>query len=101
MSTVRKTRELHEIKAEIAERVGMDPDRYGQGCGHKSLLSKEVRLVSEALGMGIADQPRQQIRDALMIRVGRDHRTGITFYDSRDAAAILEELRAHSGGGPE
>lgn len=93
MSTVRDTRELHEMKAEIAERVGTDPERYGQGCGHKSLLASEVRLVSEELGMGIADQPAQQVRDALMIRLGRDHRTGLTFYDSRDAEAIVDALR--------
>ena len=91
--SVQNTRELHEMKAEIAERVGTNPERYGQGCGHKTLLAKEVRLVSEALGMGISDQPATQIRDALMIRTGRDDRTGISFYDSRDVAAILNQLR--------
>ncbi|WP_434521310.1 hypothetical protein [Halorubrum sp. AS12] len=85
-------RELHEMKAEIARRIGTDPERYGRGCGHKTLLAKEVRLVAEELGMGLSDQPRQQVRDALMIRAGRDHRTGISFYDSRDVEAILDQL---------
>ena len=87
-------RELHEMKAEIARRVGTDPSRYGEGCGHKTLLAKEVRLVSEELGMGVSDQPYQQVRDALMIRAGRDHRTGVSFYDSRDVEAILDQLEA-------
>ena len=85
-------RELHDMKAEIARRVGTDPSRYGEGCGHKTLLAKEARLVSEKVEMGISDQPYQQVRDALMIRAGRDHRTGISFYDSRDVEAILGQL---------
>ncbi|SEH60703.1 hypothetical protein SAMN05192561_11230 [Halopenitus malekzadehii] len=87
-------RELHEMKAEIAQHVGTDPDRYGEGCGHKQLLASEVRLVSEKLGMNLSDQPRQHVRDALMIRTGRDDRTGVSFYDSRDVEAILNELEA-------
>ncbi|EMA69153.1 hypothetical protein C461_03222 [Halorubrum aidingense JCM 13560] len=87
-------RELHDMKAEIARRVGTDPERYGQGCGHKTLLANEVKLVAEGLGMGLSEEPCQHVRDALMIRVGRDHRTGISFYDSRDVEAILDLMEA-------
>lgn len=92
MSTIR---ELHEMKAEIARRVGTDPERYGSGCAHKRLLANEVKLVSEQLGMNLSEEPCQHVRDALMIRSGRDHRTGISFYDSRDVEAILNELEAN------
>lgn len=85
-------RELHEMKAEIARRVGSDPERYAEGCAHKRLLAREVRGVASALGMGLDGEPASQIRDALMIRAGRDHRTGVSFWDSRDVAAVIEEL---------
>jgi len=85
-------REIHDMKAEIARRVGTNPGRYGQGCAHKRLLCNEVKLVSERLGMNLSGEPCQHVRDALMIRVGRDHRTGISFYDSTDVEAILDAL---------
>ena len=89
-------RELHEMKAEIARHVGTDPRRYAAGCAHRRLLAREVRGVAAALGMALDDEPASHVRDALMIRVGRDHRTGVSFWDSRDLAAVLEELEGES-----
>jgi hypothetical protein len=103
MSTKRSvaTADHGDLKRRIAELVGSDPSRYGSGCGverHRGLLSEEVDGICELLGMGLEDEPKSQQMDAVMIRLGRDHRTGAGMWDTADLIAVVEALEAVEGG---
>jgi len=37
-------------------------------------------------------EPKQQTMDAIMIRLGRDHRTGAHTWDASDLVAVIDSL---------
>lgn len=104
MSSVSMTSSHGELKRDLAETLGTDPDRYSADTGcerHKRLTAEEVDRIAEHFGMGLGGAPKQQTKDAIMIRLGRDHRTGVRGWDASDLVAIikaLEEAEQHLGG---
>lgn len=86
-----------ELKRRLAELVGTDQSRYSEETGverHKRLTASEIDAIAAAFGMGLEDEPKQQVMDAIMIRLGRDHRTGTEMWDSSDLVAVIEALQA-------
>jgi hypothetical protein len=84
-----------ELKRRLAKIVGEDPSRYSDETGverHKRLTAGEVNAIAAAFGMGLEDESKQQTRDAIMIRLGRDHRTGVRMWDASDLVAVIEAL---------
>jgi|GEM_PF-6490424 len=85
-----------EMKRRIADITDADPSRYADGTGterHRRMTRAELETVCEALGLGmVTDESAQQMRDSLMLKLGRDHRTGVGTFDSSDLAAILGAL---------
>jgi len=95
MSTVPAHATHGELKRRLARHLGTDASRYATGTGterHKRLTAAELERLCEVLGIGFIDAPKQQKRDTIMIRLGRDHRTGARMWDSSDLRAVLEEL---------
>ena len=84
-----------ELKRRIVNLVGGDPSRYASGIGverHRRLTAAEIDMISEAFGMRLANEPKQQTMDAIMIRLGRDHRTGASTWDASDLVAVVDAL---------
>ena len=84
-----------ELKRRLAEIVGEDPSRYSDETGverHKRLTAGEVRAIAAVFGMGLDGEPKQQTMDAIMIRLGRDHRTGVRMWDASDLVAVIDAL---------
>jgi hypothetical protein len=95
MSSVSMAKSHGELKRYLAETLGTDPDRYSADTScerHKRLTAEEVDQIAEHFGMGLSGEPKQQTRDAIMIRLGRDHRTGVQGWDASDLVAIIEAL---------
>lgn len=95
MSTVLSTPEL---RAAIVEECGGNPDRY-RGDRYRdracTMTSTELDLVLEEIGLGfLVGDTKQQKMDTLMIRLGRDERTGVKQFDTSDLRAIAEEVGA-------
>lgn len=92
-----------EFKRDLAEAVGSDPSRYAAATGeerHKCLTKAEYVGLAEALGLGfLADESKQQLRDAILLKLGRDHRTGVTYLDTSDLRAIHEAVVQSRAGG--
>lgn len=86
-----------EMKRRIAELLGTDPSRYSEDLGnerHKELQLKEIDWICQELGVGFVDGSKQEKRDMIMIKLGRDHRTGVRGWDSSDLRAVIERLEA-------
>lgn len=86
-----------KMKRRIAELVGADPSRYSEDLGnerHKRLKLKEIDWICHMLGVGFVDGSKQEKRDMIMIKLGRDHRTGVREWDSSDLRAVIERLEA-------
>lgn len=85
-----------EMKREIAAAVGCDPDRYAEDVGnerHKRLTRAELVGVAETLGLGfLADESKQQLKDSILLKLGRDHRTGCGVLDAADLRTIYTEV---------
>lgn len=84
-----------ELKRRLAELVGSDAGRYGSETGterHKRLTVGEVDAIADGLGLGFLDESKQETRDAIMIKLGRDHRTGVRMWDASDLVAVIEAL---------
>jgi hypothetical protein len=84
-----------ELKRRLASLVDSDPERYSSDLGterHKRITASEVDGVCETLGLGFVDGTQQDKRDAVMLKLGRDHRTGIRMWDSSDLRAVIERL---------
>lgn len=94
-STDSSSRTHGELKRDIAVAIGSDPDRYGGGTGterHKCLTKPEYVGIAEALGLRLPDETKQQLRDSIMLKLGRDHRTGVGYLDTSDLSAIHAEV---------
>jgi len=91
-----------ELKRRLAALIGADPDRYATDIGterHKCLLDSEIARICDALGLGmLADEPKQQRKDAIMLKLGRDHRTGAGMWDTSDLVAVIEAVEGAQGG---
>jgi hypothetical protein len=104
MSSVSMAKSHGELKRYLADTLGTDPDRYSADTGcerHKRLTAEEVDRIAEHFGMGLGGAPKQQTMNAIMIRLGRDHRTGVRVWDASDLVATIEALEAaeqHEGG---
>lgn len=89
-----------ELKQQIADRLGTDPERYSSDLGverHKRLTNREVTRICEELGMGfLRDEVKQDRRNAIMQRLGRDHRVGASEWDTSDLRAVIEVLYDNS-----
>lgn len=86
-----------ELKRRLALRLGTNPDRYGADLGterHKRLTAKEVTRICELLGLGFVDASKQEKKDMVMIKLGRDHRTGARDWDASDLVAVINRLEA-------
>jgi len=84
-----------KLKRQLATILGEDPSRYSDKTGverHKRLTADEVGAIAAMFGMGLDDEPKQQTMDAIMIRLGRDHRTGVRAWDASDLVSIIEAL---------
>ena len=85
-----------ELKREIAARIGSDPERYGTGIGterHRCLTADEITKIGDCLGLGfLADERKQTKMDTIMLKLGRDHRTGASRWDVSDLAAVRDRL---------
>jgi len=95
MSDSRAAASHGELKRRIAARLGTDPERYGTGIGterHKRLTAAEIDALCEALGLGFLDGPKQERMNTVMLKLGRDHRTGAAVWDSADLRAVLDAL---------
>lgn len=97
MSTVSAGSTHGELKRAIARRIGSDPDRYSAESGterHNSLTNDEITGICEVLGLGfLAAEPNQVRRNAIMLKIGREHRTGVRHWDSSDLRAVLLRLQ--------
>jgi hypothetical protein len=104
MNSVSMAQSHGDLKRHLARFLGTDPDRYSDEIGcerHKRLTVEEVHRIAEHFGMGLGAAPKQQTRDAIMIRLGRDHRTGVRGWDASDLVAAieaLEETEQYMGG---
>lgn len=90
-----------EMKRHIAQAVGTDPQRYAAGTGterHKRLTAAEVNQLADALEIGFIDGTKQEKRDAIMLKLGRDHRVGIRLWDSSDLRAVVDALEEGDDG---
>jgi hypothetical protein len=95
MSGVSMQQSHGELKRYLAETLGTDPNRYSAETGcerHKRLTAEEVDRIAEHFGMGLSGETKQQTRDAIMIRLGRDHRTGAHTWDASDLVAVIDSL---------
>jgi len=95
MSGVSMQQSHGELKRYLAETLGTDPNRYSAETGcerHKRLTAEEVDRIAEHFGMGLSGETKQQTRDAIMIRLGRDHRTGVRMWDVSDLVAVIDAL---------
>jgi hypothetical protein len=84
-----------ELKRRLATLVGSDPSRYSTKTGterHKRLSAAEIGGICEQLGLDFLDCSVQEKRDAIMLKIGRDHRTGKQYWDSGDLHALVREL---------
>lgn len=100
MSAVSRQSSHGELKRHLADLVGADPSRYSRDIGverHKKLTVREIDLVLESFGLDfLKDETAQTKKDTLMLRVGRDHRTGVGYWDTNDLLALIEELEKAS-----
>lgn len=95
MSSVSIQSSHGELKRRLAERLGTDVSRYSADIGterHKCLTALEVDRICEEFGMPLGDETKQQQMDAVMIRLGRDHRTGAAIWDAADLVAVIQAL---------
>lgn len=64
-----------EMKRAIARQIGFDPERYSADIGaerHRRLIDMEITKICADLDLGfLADEPNQQRRDAIMVKIGR------------------------------
>lgn len=94
-----------ELKRRIAQLLGTDPGRYGADLGterHKRLLNEEITLICERAGMGfLSDESKQERMESIMLKLGRDHRTGIGTWDTSDLAAVVRHLEPETDCGGE
>lgn len=84
-----------EMKRRLAGIIGSDPDRYAASTGterHKNLTVDELKAIARELGLDLDEESKQTVKDTIMLRLGRDHRTGAGMLDSSDLRAILEAL---------
>lgn len=84
-----------ELKRRLAELIGSDPSRYAADTGterHKRLTAAEVAAIAEAMNLGFLDGSKQELRDTIMIKLGRDHRTGVRMWDASDLVAVIKAL---------
>lgn len=84
-----------ELRRIIANYVGVDETRYSEERGnerHRKLLADDIDAVCDALEIGFIDGTKQQKRDAIMIKVDRDHRTGVDWWDTQDCIAVIHKL---------
>jgi len=75
--------------------VGSNPNRYSAEMGnerHKELTADDVDGICRELELEIFDAPKQTKKDAAMIKLGRDHRTGVGMWDSSDLHAVVRAL---------
>lgn len=87
MSTYRS---VNAVVQEVVDTVGGDWERYRHDA-HRKPAKRDVVEIANELGVGLGyETPKQQIMDAIMIRVGRDHRTGAAYWDSADWERIHE-----------
>jgi hypothetical protein len=92
------------LKRRLAEMLGADPSRYSDDVGverHKRLTVGEIDQIAETFGLGLSDEPKQQTMDAIMIRLRRDHRTGVQMWDASDLVAVIEALETGYNDGGE
>lgn len=86
-----------ELKQYLATLIGTDPGRYSTDLGderHKKLRTEEIDAICDALGIGFVDGRKQQKMDTVMLKLGRDHRTGVGMWDTSDLVALIERLEA-------
>lgn len=84
-----------EVKRRLAARLGTDPTRYDPGIGgkrDKRLTAEEIDRICEELGIGFVDGTKDEKRDTIMIKLGRDRRTGVTRWDAADVVAVVQAL---------
>lgn len=89
-----------QLKRHLAALIGSDPSRYATGTGtdrHKTVTVAEVDRICEILGIGFVDGSKQVKKDTIMIRLGRDHRTGTSMWDASDLLAVIRALEAERG----
>ncbi len=89
-----------ELKRRIAKLTGSDPGRYSDDLGnerHKRLTVKEIDWICQKLGVGFVDGTKQEKRDMIMLKLGRDHRTGVRMWDSSDLRAVIDRLETERG----
>lgn len=88
------------MKRRIARLADLDQERWRDDVGverHKEFTKQELQVIARELGLEmIVDEPKQTIRDTIMLRLDRDHRTGIGMFDSSDLQALIAALE---GGG--
>jgi hypothetical protein len=103
MNSISMAQSHGKLKRYLADILGTDADRYSADTGcerHKRLTAEEVDRIAEHFGMGLGEEPKQQTRDAIMIRLGRDHRTGVRQWDASDVVAVIKALeQAEQRGG--
>lgn len=90
------------LKRRLATLIGADPSRYAAERGverHKRLTAAEIDKVCDALGIGFIDGTAQTKRDTVMIKLGRDHRTGVSMWDSSDLIAVIDRLTGGASNG--
>ena len=96
MSGVTHRSDHGELKRRLAHHIGSDPSRYAADIGterHKRLLDEEITLICDRLGLEfLDDEAKQQRMDAIMLKLGRDHRTGAQAWDTSDLVAVVRAL---------
>jgi hypothetical protein len=90
------------MKRRLAEMAGTDASRYSTELGterHKRLSAADIDGICEQLGLGfLCAETMQEQRDAIMIKLDRDHRTGARSWDSSDLLAVVEALEEVTDG---
>lgn len=100
MSTISIQSDHGKLKRRIAELVGANPDRYADDLGterHKTLTAEEIDGICDQLGIGFLDCSKQEKKDACMLKLGRDHRTGTSMWDASDLVAVIDALEETGG----
>jgi len=96
MNSVSMAQSHGELKRHLAGILGTDADRYSADTGcerHKRLTAEEVDRIAEEFEMGLNEESKQRTRDAIMIRLGRDHRTGVRQWDASDLVAVIKAIK--------
>lgn len=96
MSSVSTAQSHGELKRRLARLLGTDPSRYADDIGverHRRLTVEEIDRICAELGLGFVDGTKQTKVDTVMIRLGRDHRTGAEMCDVSDLVAIINAIQ--------